>query len=95
MKGQKSESHRRAAQQRHEPVNQLKRECVSFFSNEKWQQCKNCRAFLRFTSTPTKRSYCRLIMLFVPFLKLLVEYKQGADKDWLKGIPPANKMQYI
>ncbi|MCX7101360.1 MAG: hypothetical protein NTX38_07670 [Methylobacter sp.] len=82
----KSENHRRAAQQRHEPVNQLKRECVLFFLTQKGSNTKIAERF--YDSLPADQKKLLSAENAIRTLsQAIAEYKQGVDKDWLKGIP--------
>ena len=81
----KSENHCRAAHVRHEPVNQLKRECVEFFITQKGSNIQIPENF--YDGLPAdKKKILTADNGPRTLAKAISEYKKGADKDWLKGI---------
>lgn len=81
----KSENHRHAANVRHEPVNQLKRECVKFSLGKEGSNAEIVKKFLN--SLPNERKKILSENNAVRTLsEALSEFKNGADKYWLQGI---------
>jgi len=82
----KSENHQFAAQQRHAPVNQLKRECVIYSLTQKGSNIQIAKRF--YESLPDDR---KKILSAGNAIRTLTQaisaYKKGADFDWLKNMP--------